>query len=63
MNTLRKLEWVGSSLKDLKQLPTDIRKEIGFNLKQVQRGLNPDDSKRLTDNQKLKGVMEINSCT
>lgn len=59
MNTLRKLEWVGSSLKDLKQLPTDVRKEIGFNLKQVQRGLDPDDVKRLTNNQKLKGVMEI----
>lgn len=59
MEALRKLAWVGSSLKDLKQLPTDVRKEIGFNLKQVQRGLDPDDFKRLTHHQKLKGVMEI----
>lgn len=59
MLDLKMLVWVGSSLKDLKALPKDIQKEMGFNLRQVQSGDTPDDFKYMTNNQQLKGVMEI----
>ena len=34
----RQLEWVGSSHKDLMQLPADVRKSIGFALHFAQQG-------------------------
>src|SRR5215207_3666083 len=35
------LFWVGSSLKDLRDLPEEVKDEVGFALYQVQRGLTP----------------------
>ena len=37
------MEFVGSSLKDLRVFPESIRRRAGYQLYQVQSGLNPDD--------------------
>jgi phage-related protein len=39
------LRFVGSSLDDLKNFPADVRREAGFELDAVQRGLMPSDFK------------------
>ncbi len=39
------LRFVGSSLDDLKNFPADARREVGFELDAVQRGLMPSDFK------------------
>jgi phage-related protein len=41
------LFWVGSSLKDLRDLPEEVKDEVGFALYQVQRGLTPRSAKAL----------------
>ena len=41
------LVWVGSSRKDLKDFPKEVRGEIGFALEDVQEGLRPDTAKVL----------------
>jgi phage-related protein len=41
------LFWVGSSLKDLRELPEEVKDEVGFALYQVQRGLTPRAAKAL----------------
>ena len=48
VNVRRKpLNWVGSSLDDLKAMPLSIRKEFGVSLDIVQQGLTPLGSKML----------------
>ena len=42
---MKELEFVGSSLNDLKDFPFDARREIGYELDAVQRGLMPSDFK------------------
>jgi phage-related protein len=37
--------WMGTSLDDLRAFPTDARHDAGFQLEQVQLGLDPDDWK------------------
>ena len=37
--------WLGSSRSDLKAFPTDARRVAGFQLRRVQRGLEPNDWK------------------
>lgn len=39
------MEWVGSARGDLRALPTDVRRELGYDLRLVQRGLSARDSK------------------
>lgn len=39
--------WMGGSREDLKVFPTDARREAGYQLEKVQRGLAPDDWKPL----------------
>ena len=39
------LFWVGTSLKDIRALPDDARRELGFDLRSVQEGLTPRDWK------------------
>jgi len=39
--------WVGSSLNNLRVFPPDARREAGFQLRRVQRGLMPTDFKPL----------------
>jgi phage-related protein len=41
------LFWVGSSLKDLRDLPEEVKDEVGFALYQVQRGITPRTAKAL----------------
>lgn len=45
MKILKELEFVGSSLNDLKEFPLDARREVGYELDAVQRGLMPSDFK------------------
>lgn len=42
---MKALEFVGSSLDDLTDFPLEARRAAGFELWQVQRGLNPSDFK------------------
>ena len=39
--------WIGSSLKDLKELPEDVQKDLGHSLRDVQRGRDPGNVKLL----------------
>jgi len=46
---MKKLRFVGSSLDDLRNFPADARREAGFELDAVQRGLMPSDFKPMLD--------------
>ena len=39
----KKIVWVGSSLEDLRDFPQAARQDAGFQLEQVQFGLDPDE--------------------
>ena len=41
----KKVVWIGTSLDDLRDFPEDARHDAGFQLEQVQLGLEPDDWK------------------
>jgi phage-related protein len=43
------IDWRGSSYKDLLKFPIEARKEAGFQLSQVQQGLDPDHWKAFDD--------------
>jgi phage-related protein len=45
---MKTLYWLGNSLDDLKQFPNDARREAGYDLRRVQRGLDPRDWKPMT---------------
>ena len=42
MSKDKDLAWIGSSLADLSAFPVDAKRAAGFNLRRVQRGLNPE---------------------
>lgn len=42
---MKRIIWLGSTHKIVKQYPINVRREIGFNLDKVQRGLEPYDWK------------------
>jgi phage-related protein len=46
---MKRLEFVGSSLEDLKEFPAEARRAAGFELEFVQRGLNPSDWKPMKE--------------
>ena len=46
---MKSLEFVGSSLDDLKEFPAEARRAAGFELGFVQRGLEPSDWKPMKD--------------
>lgn len=54
---MRPLRFVGNSLEVLRQLPEEIKKEIGFALERVQRGKTPENAKPLKGI--APGVLEI----
>jgi phage-related protein len=54
---VKPLRFVGSSLDDLKNFPTEARRDAGFELDTVQRGLMPSDFKPLP--QVAHGAYEI----
>lgn len=45
---MKPLIWCGSTRKDLQAFPDDARRQSGFQLLLVQRGLDPDDWKPMT---------------
>ncbi len=51
------VKWVGSSLDDQRDLPPEVRRELGFDLRRVQQGKLPRDWKALKA--VGPGVMEI----
>lgn len=55
--TVRPLQWVGSSKDDLKEFPDDVQDHIGFALYQAQIGLKHRDAKPLTS--LGSGVLEV----
>ena len=46
---MKPLEFVGSSLDDLKEFPAEARRAAGFELGFVQRGLSPSDWKPMKE--------------
>ncbi len=44
---MRPLLWIGSSKKDLKEMPVGVRKEIGHSLRELQKGRDPGNTKPL----------------
>lgn len=48
MNNNKPIEFRGSALDDLRAFPISARREAGFQLDQVQRGLEPDDWKPMS---------------
>ncbi len=46
---MKPLEFVGSSLDDLKEFPAEARRAAGFELSFVQRGLEPSDWKPMKE--------------
>ncbi len=46
---MKKLRFIGASLDDLRSFPTDARREAGFELDAVQRGLMPSDFKPMLE--------------
>ena len=54
---MKQLDWVGSSLDDLKSFPAEVQDMFGFGLHQVQMGEMPDIAKPLHGN--LSGVFEL----
>jgi len=51
------IDWRGSSRKDLCRFPVDARRQAGYQLRKVQEGEQPDDSKPMSD--LGAGVFEI----
>ncbi len=52
------MDWIGSSLDDLKSFPTEAREAFGFDLWQIQRGETPRSAKALKG-KGLSGVTEL----
>ncbi|WP_255595162.1 type II toxin-antitoxin system RelE/ParE family toxin [Achromobacter sp. ACM05] len=48
MNAPREVEFVGGALDDLRALPLSARREAGYQIDRVQRGLEPDDWKPMS---------------
>lgn len=44
---MRPILWIGSSKKNLKEMPTDVQKEIGHSLRELQKGRDPGNTKPL----------------
>ena len=45
--TLRPVFWIGSSLKDLKSMPVNVKKEIGHSIRDLQKKRDPGNTKQL----------------
>lgn len=44
---MKSLVWIGSSLKDLQDMPVEVKKEFGHALREIQKGRNPGNTKPL----------------
>ena len=45
---MKKLIWMGSSREDLRAFPRQVRREMGYQLENVQVGIDPDDWKPMS---------------
>jgi phage-related protein len=54
---MKKVVWMGTSREDLRDLPAEARREIGYQLEHVQEGADPDDWKPMSS--VGSGVREI----
>jgi phage-related protein len=45
---MKKLTWMGSSREDLRAFPRQARREMGYQLENVQEGVDPDDWKPMS---------------
>jgi phage-related protein len=55
---LRPILWIGSSLKDLREMPDSVKKEFGHSLRELQKGRAPTNIKPLKHLSEV-GVFEI----
>lgn len=46
-HSMRPILWIGSSLKDLKEMPEEVKKEFGHSLREIQKGRDPGNIKPL----------------
>ena len=53
----KNLDWRGSTLEDIKTFPTEVKKDVGFELHKIQKGHNPTNFKAI--NRWGAGVIEI----
>ncbi len=49
MEKEKPIYWIGSSLKDLLVLPTEVKKEAGYQLHRIQNGLEPENWKPFSE--------------
>ena len=54
---MKKIQFLGDSLKSLREFPEDAKHDVGYQLNKVQRGEQPDDFKPMPSIE--KGVEEI----
>ncbi|ETS32816.1 MULTISPECIES: type II toxin-antitoxin system RelE/ParE family toxin [Photorhabdus] len=47
--TEKEIAWIGSSYEDLLAFPIDTRKDAGYQLHRIQRGIDPEDWKPFSD--------------
>ncbi len=57
VSPLKPVVWIGTAQGDLRALPTDVRKTLGYALYEVQRGKYPLGTKRLKG--ELRGLWEL----
>lgn len=58
ISTLKPLLWVGSSLKDLREMPHEVKSDIGHSLREIQKGKDPGNIKPLI-HLGVSGIWEI----
>ncbi len=54
----RPILWIGSALKDLKEMPEQVKKEFGHSLREIQKGRDPGNTKVLKHLGET-GILEI----
>ena len=47
IHPMKPILWIGSSQKDLREMPTNVKKEFGHSLREIQKGRNPGNIKPL----------------
>lgn len=57
IHSKRPILWIGSSLKDLREMPEGVKKEFGHSLREIQKGRDPGNIKPLRH--VATGILEI----
>src|SRR5579863_931255 len=58
IHSMRPILWIGSSLKNLREMPEEVKKEFGHSLREIQKGRDPGNIKPLR-HLGVSGVSEI----